>query len=73
MRALERGRQDCMLDDIENCPFASIGGLERRTTPTWPKYIGSTEAEDYILGYVGMAQEIYGDDWQLVRLHGSLL
>ena len=32
-----RGKFDCMMDGNENVPFASVGGLEKRTDPTWTR------------------------------------
>jgi len=65
----ERGRLNCILDDTENAPFSSTGGLKHRDTPTLPKwlykdeYTGEYRAE-FMRGYVARATEMYGDDWK---------
>lgn len=60
----KRGHLDCIQDGYENCPFASIGGLEARHAPVAPKYIPAEEAADYLAGYCQSALEQYGSDWR---------
>lgn len=61
---VRRGASECQQDDVENCHFAGIGGLENRMTPTAPDYIEWRDREAFIRGYTGMAKEMYGADWQ---------
>lgn len=60
----QRGRSDCGQDACENCPFASIGGLERRSAMEAPGYIPAEVASEYLAGYAEQAQAMYGDDWR---------
>lgn len=60
----KHGESDCYQDQCENIPFSSIGGLAARTQPKIPKYVPPAQAEDYLKGYISMAQRVYGDDWQ---------
>lgn len=60
----ERARTDCIQDGCENCPFASIGGLDARAVPRAPDYIEPAEREEYLRGYVYEARRQYGADWQ---------
>lgn len=60
-----RGVNDCHQDSMENCPFASVGGPDKRDEMTVPDYIeGEKEREVYLSGYRLTAKEIYGEDWQ---------
>jgi hypothetical protein len=59
-----RGMTDCYQDRCENCPMASIGGLDARAKPSAPKYITPSEHADYLDGYAHQAQAMYGDDWR---------
>lgn len=60
----ERGKVDCCLDSIESCPFSSIGGLDKRDSPTAPEYISKEEHAEYLVGYVQQAKTMYGKDWK---------
>jgi hypothetical protein len=60
----DRGRSDCFQDRCENIPFGSVGGLESREDLRAPKYINPGDAAQYLAGYIAMAKELYGDDWQ---------
>lgn len=62
--AFKRGAHDCWQDSCENCPFASVGGLEARATMRAPSYIAERDASDYLVGYIVMARELYGPEWQ---------
>lgn len=61
--AYERGQQDAIQDSCENCPFASVGGLDARPDIEAPFYIVSGVEKDYLRGYTS----VYGDDWATVR------
>jgi hypothetical protein len=59
-----RGWHDAAQDACENCPFASIGGLERRGNMQAPSYITPKERQLYLDGYRGFARASYGSDWE---------
>ena len=61
-----RGKFDCLMDGNENVPFASVGGLEKRTDPTWaaPDYVPERDRKAYLEGYRDQAWAQYGPDWQ---------
>lgn len=59
-----RGHLDCVQDSCENCPFASVGGLEQRHHPIAPNYIPGGLAAEYLAGYEAAALELYGADWR---------
>ena len=63
----KRGRSDCYQDRCENCAFASIGGLDKRTAMEAPEYVkknGEKYVEEYLKGYRAEAKDIFGDDWE---------
>jgi hypothetical protein len=60
----EHGRTDCYLDKMENVPFASVGGLGRRSDMTVPEYVDPPEAGEYLRGYRDAAASLYGADWE---------
>ena len=60
----QRGARDCYQDSCENCPFASIGGLDLRDSPTSPAYITPPDHGEYRRGYLAQAALLYGDDWR---------
>lgn len=61
----DRARLDCVQDRCENCPFASIGGLDKRSAMVAPSYIEGTYARtEYVRGYQYAARDIFGDDWE---------
>ena len=62
--AYHRGRMDATQDRCENVPFASVGGLGKRTSMEVPKYIEDADAAQYIAGYVEAVATFYGRDWQ---------
>ena len=59
----DRGRMDCYQDRCENVPFASIGGQECRHCMKTPKHIKPDDAPEYLAGYISMARDLYGEDW----------
>lgn len=59
-----RARTDCVQDSYENCPFASVGGLDKRDNMKAPDYITQDEREEYLRGYRDQAKALYGEDWQ---------
>lgn len=67
MTAYQRGSQDCVLDDIENAHFASIGGLTKRSKPATPHYIKKSDRKEYLHGYTDQAKALYGDEWECVQ------
>lgn len=64
MTPFKRGKDNCVQDNNENCPFASTGGLDKRTEMTVPEYIKPEEAEEYICGYQRQAELMYGIHWR---------
>jgi hypothetical protein len=59
-----RGALDAMQDAAEGVPFASIGGLEKRSAPHAPGYVEEDEREAYLLGYAEQAERMYGPIWR---------
>ena len=59
-----RGYMNAYQDMCENAPFASVGGLEKRTAMVAPRYITPAEHGEYIRGYRVAAQLMYGKDWE---------
>lgn len=64
LEVFERGVNDAYLDQCENCPFGSVGGLDNRDAMTAPQYIPAYQADDYIAGYRRGALQMYGPDWE---------
>jgi hypothetical protein len=62
--AFDRGAENCMLDSIENAPFSSVGGLDRRECLQAPNYITTDDAPEYLRGYIAQARGTYGEDWR---------
>lgn len=63
----QRGRSDCYQDRCENCSFASVGGLDKRTAMEAPEYVkknGEKYTEEYLKGYRAEAKALFGDDWE---------
>lgn len=60
----DRGVSEAIQDRCENCPFASIGGLNARAAPKVPAYIPAEHTRAWLSGYLDAARDIYGDDWQ---------
>jgi hypothetical protein len=61
----DRARTDCVQDGFENCPFASVGGIESRRSMRAPEYISDRWAKsEYLRGYAFQASRSYGPDWQ---------
>jgi hypothetical protein len=59
-----RGVTDAAHDSFENCPFGSVGGLDKRGDMKAPAYIPKAEAEDYLAGYRRGALQLYGMNWE---------
>lgn len=65
--AYARGEQDCAQDAMENVPFGSVGGLERRGNMRPPAYasdLGESYSKAYLAGYRARALAMYGADWE---------
>jgi ferredoxin len=62
-KPFRQGALDCIQDGCENCPFASIGGLDARKAPV-PKFARPGEETEYLRGYTAAARANYGDDWE---------
>lgn len=59
------GTNDCVQDDLENAPFGSVGGLEKRHQMVAPEYvIGEAHKMHYLSGYALQASSLYGKDWK---------
>lgn len=59
-----RARIDCIQDRCENCPFASVGGLDKRKAMVVPKYISTGDEAEYLRGYRYGAVLMFGADWE---------
>lgn len=64
LNPFERGRMDCYQDRCENIPFATVGGLERRSSMIAPRYLEPGDVEDYLRGYRDAAAALFGADWE---------
>lgn len=60
----DRGVSDAAKDACENCPCASIGGLDARDAPTVPKYIATKDAAAWLSGYIDQCRAMHGADWR---------
>lgn len=60
----DRGGDDATQDAAENCPFASIGGLEARTAPKAPAYITEPDRAAWLSGYIDACRTMYGEGWR---------
>lgn len=67
--AYSRGHDDAVQDAMENAPFASVGGLDRRReafdgegTGLAPDYI-KEDRDGYLRGYAETAEKMYGPNW----------
>ena len=70
----QRGSNDCVQDRIENCPFASTGGLDKRHDMIAPEYItkhGEEYTTEYLRGYQDTAKGMFGDDWKTCKFGWS--
>lgn len=59
-----RALSDAVQDSMENVPFASVGGLEKRGDMTAPSYIPEADRAAYFDGYRAAAEKMYGPDWR---------
>lgn len=62
--AFDRAQLDAYQDRCENVPFASVGGIEKRSAMTAPYYIEKEDVSEYLRGYAHSCRLIFGDDWQ---------
>ena len=62
--AYVRGMHDAYQDRCENAPFASVGGLEKRTSMIAPKYVAEGDVTRYLAGYSAVCEEMFGSDWR---------
>ena len=60
----DRGGAEAAQDACENCPCASIGGLDARNAPTVPGYIPEADRAAWLSGYIDACRAMYGDDWR---------
>lgn len=60
----DRGASEAAQDACENCPCASIGGLDARSAPRVPKYITEADARAWLAGYEAQCRAMYGEDWR---------
>lgn len=67
-----RGTQNAGMDQMENAPFASIGGKERRSAMRAPEWVqGSVAEAEFLRGYRHQARVMYGEDWQTCSFEWS--
>lgn len=71
-RARHAGRMDCSLDHTENVPFASVGGLSRRTSMTRPRWVAQAFESDYLEGYRERALDLFGEGWETAEFGWKL-
>ena len=57
------GAEDCYQDRCENVPFASTGGLEKRSEMTSPPWVPAADVPAYLEGYRAAALELFGAEW----------
>ncbi len=62
--AFVRGSTDAYQDSCENCPCASIGGLDKRAAPEVPKYIPDVDRAEWLRGYERTCHAMWGEDWR---------
>jgi hypothetical protein len=62
--AFDWGQNNFTQDRCENAPFASVGGLDKRTAMVAPPFVPEDEQAEYLRGYQHAAMAAYGDDWQ---------
>lgn len=63
-----RGTQNAAMDQMENAPFASVGGPDLRDSMRTPKWVqGSVAEAEFLRGYRHQARVMYGDDWSNCR------
>jgi len=63
----DRGWMAAFQDRCENCPFASSGGMDKRTAMEAPDYVPADQREEYLRGYRGYCDEEYGPGWETAR------
>jgi len=66
MAAVERGRLEAAMDEMENVPGASIGWAVHRKWGgylTWPDYLKPEEIGGYLFGYCESCLRAWGEDW----------
>lgn len=51
-------------DQCENCPFASIGGIDARSAPMVPDYVPAESAPAWLSGYLDACRKSFGAEWQ---------
>jgi hypothetical protein len=59
-----KGMADFFHDIMENSPFASVGGLDKRQEFIRPTWIINEEWPEYKRGYETQAEEEYGKEWK---------
>lgn len=59
----QRAQADAAHYAMENCPFASVGGLESRAQLVAPVWAAGNEAA-YLEGYEVAALRMYGPHWR---------
>lgn len=60
----ENGRRCAEMDQMENAPFASIGGLEFRACPSCPSWVRASDFDEWFTGYEFACRKMYGSDWR---------
>lgn len=59
-----RGFVEAYQDRCENVPFAGIGGMDSRHTPTFPDYIPEADQAEWLEGYQRYCKDEWGEDWR---------
>ena len=60
----DHGKRNAEQDEMENAPFAGIGGLDQRNDPTVPAYVKPINRNAWLAGYETCCAEMYGADWR---------
>lgn len=61
------GFMNAMQDRCENCPFASSGGMDKRTAMEAPDYVPKDQTEEYLRGYRAYCEDNYGEGWETAQ------
>ncbi len=62
--AFKRGRTDAVQDACENAPFASSGGMDKRTAMVAPSYISTGDEKEWLRGYKAGCDLAHGPGWE---------
>ena len=55
------GNMNALQDALENCPFGSSGGMDKREAMEAPDYVPEDQRESYLKGYRAYCDAHYGE------------